>query len=276
MILTDKFVFMHVPKTGGTFVTRVLRELLTPNQWDWRMHAVGRRYGVYVPGYPYKYQEITQHAMRKHIPQRYAELPLASCVRNPYDIYVSEYTFNWWRENPSRWFADPTAVVDEFGPIEEMDFRAFVRATISHGHWSAICRENYPNLPPMSYCSTEWLHYHVHQPKEVVADATSAEEIIPWAHQATRDVDFLLTHRLNQDLHAFLDRMGFPHEKIDPILTRGKIHPGKPRRKADDHWSNHYDDELRTLLREHEPLLFAMFPEFDEIPTAATLSESIS
>lgn len=52
MILTDRFVFMHIPKTGGTFVSRVLRELLTPHRWDWRMHAVGRRYGVYLPLYP--------------------------------------------------------------------------------------------------------------------------------------------------------------------------------------------------------------------------------
>ncbi|MCA9074653.1 MAG: sulfotransferase family 2 domain-containing protein [Planctomycetaceae bacterium] len=276
MILTDRFVFMHVPKTGGTFVTRVLRELLTPNLWDWRIHAVGRRYGVYFPGYPYKYREIRQHAMRKHIPARFSELPIASCVRNPYDIYVSGYTFNWWRENPERWFVDPNAVVSEFGPLENFDFPAYVRATIKHSHWSNTCRKNYPNLPPMSYCSTEFLHYHVIRPKEVVADATRVEDFVPRAQESMQGVNFLLTHRLNQDLHAFLEHQGFPTEKIDPILTKGKIHPGKPRRKEDDHWSNHYDEELRALLRESEPLLFAFFPEFDEIPTPTPVGETTS
>lgn len=276
MILTDKFVFMHVPKTGGTFVTQVLREILTPNIWDWRMHAIGRRYGAYFPGYPYKYREIQQHAMRKHIPAPYAELPIASCVRNPYDIYVSEYTFNWWRENPQHWFDDPSAVVDEFGPLENFDFPTFVRATIEQSHWSNNCRKSYPNLRPMSYCSTEFLHYHVLRPQDIVADATSAEEFVPRARDAMQGVHFLLTHRLNQDLYEFLGSQGYPTEKIDPILTRGKIHPGKPRRKAGDHWSNHYDDELRMLLRESEPLLFAMFPEFDETPITTPVSETKS
>lgn len=266
MILTDKFVFMHVPKTGGTFVTRMLRKLLTPGEWDRRVHAVGRRYRVHLPGYPYKYRELSQHAMRKRIPATHAELPIVSCVRNPYDLYVSQYTFNWWRENPTPFFVDADAVIAEFGPLEDFDFPTFVHATVAHHKWSAVCRKCYPRLQPMSYASTEWLHYHCLQPAQVVGEASSAGEFVPRARDATAGITFLRTQCLNQDLHAFLQRMGYAAQLIDPILTSGKIHPGKPRRQENDHWSNHYDDDLRRLVRQHEALLFEMFPEFDETP----------
>ena len=84
--------------------------------------------------------------------------------------------------------------------------------------------------------------------------------------EATKGITFLDTSSLNQDLYGFLREIGYPAEKIDFILTWGKIHPGKPRRKVDDHWSNHYDDDLRQLVRQHDALLFEVFPEFDKTP----------
>src|SRR5690606_15026111 len=141
-------------------------------------------------------------------------------------IYVSHYTFNWWREHPETWFVDSQAVISDFGPLQEFDFDAFVRASIAHSRWSNRCRELYPGLRPFSYFSMEWLHYHCLTPADVVGDATTVSEVIPRVRQAVQQIHFLQTHRLNQDLHAFLARMGYPPEKIDPILTRGKIHPG--------------------------------------------------
>lgn len=207
--------------------------------------------------------------MRKHIPASHASLPILSCVLNPYDIYVSEYTFNWWRENPAGWFDDVTAVEREYGRLEDLDFPRFVRATVDHSRWSQTARMHYPQLPAMAYCSTEWLHYHCLDPASVVADAQAIGDLLPRVRASIAPIHFLQTHRLNQDLHAFLQTMDFPAAQIDPILARGKIHPGKPRRKEGDHWSRYYDDELRQLVRERESLLFELFPEFDESPAPA-------
>jgi hypothetical protein len=72
MILSSKFVFLHVPKTGGSFV----RELLThhaPEGWHISLHD--------------------NHPTIRDIPQSHAHLPIFGLVRNPFDWYVSWYHY---------------------------------------------------------------------------------------------------------------------------------------------------------------------------------------
>ena len=38
MVITDKFVYIHKPKTGGTFVTSALLKLYNGN-WNFLIHA---------------------------------------------------------------------------------------------------------------------------------------------------------------------------------------------------------------------------------------------
>lgn len=72
MFLCKHFVFIHLVKTGGTFV----REVLVKNApEDW---------GVQVnPG----------HSSVNAIPVEYADLPIIGFVRNPWDHYVSWYEY---------------------------------------------------------------------------------------------------------------------------------------------------------------------------------------
>ncbi|MGE3172362.1 MAG: hypothetical protein AB7O97_07020 [Planctomycetota bacterium] len=72
MILSDHFVFLHVPKTGGTFVRRIL-ERYAPKSWNVVMGD--------------------DHANRDNIPASHAHLPILGFVRNPYSWYVSWYHF---------------------------------------------------------------------------------------------------------------------------------------------------------------------------------------
>ncbi len=68
MILTRHFVFLHVPKTGGNFVRRVLVDH-APAEWD--------------------VVEAADHATFAQIPASHAHLPRLAFVRNPYAWYVS-------------------------------------------------------------------------------------------------------------------------------------------------------------------------------------------
>lgn len=72
MFLTDHFVFLHVPRTGGNFV-RLLLEQHAPSVW----HATAH----------------TMHATIYDIPASHARLPRLAFVRNPYAWYVSWYCF---------------------------------------------------------------------------------------------------------------------------------------------------------------------------------------
>src|SRR4249920_1133486 len=67
MIVTDKFVFVHLPRSGGTFVSEVI--------------------GKFFPSA----HEIGYHLPRSLLPKEYSHLPVLGAVRNPWDFYVSWY-----------------------------------------------------------------------------------------------------------------------------------------------------------------------------------------
>src|SRR5262245_7631666 len=77
MIITEKFIYIHWPKTGGTFVEHVLNELESGRGW------VGD-----------KHDRVCQ------IPQPFRDRKVLFTVRNPYDLLVSNYEFEWWKNYP--------------------------------------------------------------------------------------------------------------------------------------------------------------------------------
>lgn len=86
MIVTDRFVFLHLHKSGGSFVNECLRR--------------------YVPGA----RQLGYHLPRSRIPGDFAQLPVIGLVRNPWSYYVSWYSFQRQRPTPNALFS---AVSDE-------------------------------------------------------------------------------------------------------------------------------------------------------------------
>jgi hypothetical protein len=73
VIITKHFGFIHIPKTGGTFITHLCREHL-PREWI-------------------LYDPPKVHSRYDEVPPDFAELPMLCFVRNPWDWYVSWYHF---------------------------------------------------------------------------------------------------------------------------------------------------------------------------------------
>jgi len=67
MLVTDKFVFVHLPRTGGTFVSEVVRKFFPSAR------------------------EIGYHLPRALLPREFSHLPVLGTVRNPWEFYVSWY-----------------------------------------------------------------------------------------------------------------------------------------------------------------------------------------
>ena len=70
MLITDKFVFLHLPRAGGTFVYDVVRKFF-PSAL-----------------------EIGYHFPRELLPGEYSHLPVLGTVRNPWGFYVSWYHYH--------------------------------------------------------------------------------------------------------------------------------------------------------------------------------------
>ncbi len=67
MIVTDKFVFLHLPRSGGTFISEVIRRFFPSAH------------------------EIGYHLPRTLLPREYSHLPVLGGVRNPWEFYASWY-----------------------------------------------------------------------------------------------------------------------------------------------------------------------------------------
>jgi hypothetical protein len=80
MIVCDKFVFVHLHKSGGTFVLLFLQEFEKSAQ---------------MIGYHLPYAELAAE---------YQSLPVLGSVRNPWSYYVSWYTFQAAMQNPNPLF----------------------------------------------------------------------------------------------------------------------------------------------------------------------------
>jgi hypothetical protein len=80
MILTPHFVFLHLHKSGGTFVNEFLVR--------------------FVPGT----RQVGYHLPHSLIPASHAQLPILGFVRNPWSYYVSWYAFQRSRPQPNALF----------------------------------------------------------------------------------------------------------------------------------------------------------------------------
>ncbi|MEM1153180.1 MAG: hypothetical protein AAGI44_03510 [Pseudomonadota bacterium] len=69
MLVTNRFVFLHLHKSGGTFVNRFIR--------------------AYFP----EVRMIGYHLPYSELPEAYANLPVFGLVRNPWSYYQSWYNF---------------------------------------------------------------------------------------------------------------------------------------------------------------------------------------
>ena len=113
MIATPRFVFLHLHKSGGTFVNECLLR--------------------FVPGA----RQLGYHLPRSRIPAEFAGLPCIGLVRNPWAYYVSWYSFQAGlpRQNPLFQVLSDGGRLDFAGTIRNMvtlaDEPARLEATVA-------------------------------------------------------------------------------------------------------------------------------------------------
>lgn len=116
MIVTGRLVFLHLHKSGGSFVNHCLRR-----------HFPDAR-------------EIGYHLPRSMIPPSSAGLPILGLVRNPWSYYVSWYAFQRQRPQPNALFC----VVSDDG---RLDFNGTISNLVELGRNEAMLARVVGQLP---------------------------------------------------------------------------------------------------------------------------------
>jgi hypothetical protein len=263
MMVFDNFVFVHLPKTGGTFVETVLKRLHCASHLGQKIHAMQRRIGVTLPLYPYRYREYRKHAQCKFIPAADRDKTILSCVRNPYDLYISHYTFGWWRSHPETWFAPGSAMLERARSSPgSISFADWVLGCRDDARWVHYKRATHPNHD-LGWASCEFVSYFCRRPEHVLDARDDVEEMARRFKAHAFDVHFLRMNALNEGLYRFLLERGYSDDRIGFIRSAPRIYPGRVTRDAGDTVDKRFTQELRAEVRHRERLLFALFPELE-------------
>jgi hypothetical protein len=223
MIVTDRFVFLHLHKSGGSFVNECLL----------RFVPTARSIGYHLP--------------RLLIPAENMGLPVLGFVRNPWSYYVSWYNFQSQRPAPNALFR----ILSDNG---RLDFTATIRNMLELGAGSsqldAVIGElpaSYGNsglnLPKFAFAPIRnsglgfysFLYQYLYGELDRKLTVERAEELRP------RLLDFLqhVGHRVTNALNDFV---------LDAAVRNTSAHGP---------YADYYSDELRDLVAEREKLVIS-------------------
>lgn len=281
MIITDKFVYIHMPKTGGTFVTQVLKQIHEARQdkivlrradekskWSLREFLIPRPVFMMLQHHDESSKAYNQHGKAGDIPAKHQHKPILTTVRNPYDRYVSDYEFRWWalyppdaKSSAGKWlyetyphFPDLSfaeyliminglAIINTFGVLD------------GNGHFS---RETI-----LGKYVWQFIQYYFKNPDVIAQIDPQYMSQKHYRNDMRDNLIFLDTDNLNAELHAFLLKMEYDPKEIEFIKTQGKILPKRGGRTEDQAWEKYYTPDLKRYVRERESMIFELFPQFD-------------
>jgi hypothetical protein len=275
MVIADEFIYIHMPKTGGTFVTVVLTRIheSPPSRWARVRRAVAALLpstGVSMLSYGPLLNVEPKHGTCHDVPTPYQHRPFLSTVRSPYDWYVSQYEFAWWKRT-FEYHPEPhptpvglaieqalPAFVEEHPEFPELTFEAFIelcdRASLVYEG------EAGKGLGLITHGFIRYFYRNM----DVVLSRLNRDYIRSGRYREDMfAVEFLHTHRLNRDLYDALVARGYAPKDVAFILNLEKILPMGRGRGDSQAWEKYYTPGLKAHVREREWMLFEMFPELD-------------
>src|SRR5262245_1870540 len=131
MLFTDRYCFVHMPKTGGTFVTTVLLRV-HGIRWTWLTHLASsvKRDLTYRGEYGTFIYNNKKHGTCSDIPAAHRHKQVLATVRSPYDLYVSQYEFGWWkRREMLPYLRAVPGFARDYAHFPDLSFAEFVRLT---------------------------------------------------------------------------------------------------------------------------------------------------
>lgn len=263
MLICRSFVYVHQPKTGGTFVRRILERIHSqgPVGWLWK---VARKLDIAEPqillGFLWlKYPHNRKHAPACFIPPPHHEKPVLATIRNPFHRYVSQYKFGDLQQHPeeygvpekirSRWPGFPDLTFEEFVRFLNEEIVLSTSRPGGEAEYAGFQTQDFVR----TYCRNPFRVYKRLEDYDLFKEAVGEE---------LSSVHFVSTSNLNRELFDFLLSMGYSDRRIGFIRDHPRVFPDAGGSCSDKDWRRYYSPELRDYVLERERLLFELFPSF--------------
>ena len=221
MIVADKFVFVHLPRSGGTFVSDVIRKFFPTAR------------------------EIGYHLPRSLLPREFSHLPILGAVRNPWEFYVSWYNHVLPRDAA-------TTLVSWMSEAGKLGFTDTTRNALNLG-------VNNERLDVLIEMLPEQVDYYKRNVPNITKDAMHKIRGTGIGYYTFRfnhlfgnanDVFICRTETLRHDLLGFFETIGAATDKMrDYVLCSENKNSSEHL-----HYSTYYTPELAELVsvRDHQ------------------------
>ncbi|MFH1330215.1 MAG: hypothetical protein ABIJ48_06165 [Actinomycetota bacterium] len=212
MLITTRFVFVHVPKTGGDFVRRICLRHLPPDS------IVSH--------------EIAKHGPDTEIPATHAGLPRFALVRNPWDWHVSWYHYLMGSGRPDEHRARVRVLNPWF--VELTDGFAADFATTMRRLYDPGTARSFPIGSVVRTAAEEGVDLlTLHLRRQTGAS------------QAEGRLTMGRFENLRGDFHDFLAHHGVP---LSDRFRRDLFERPPVNRSSRSRFQDYYDDDLRAVI----------------------------
>lgn len=220
MIVTDRFVFLHMHKSGGTFVNECLL----------RFVPSARQVGYHLP--------------RALVPPQYADLPSLGLVRSPWSYYVSWYSFQAQKRQSNELFR----ILSE---DRRLDFGGTLRNMLDLGFAGGKLDAVLQALP--AGYSGRGLNVPASVMERIRASQLGFYSFLyRYVFDGPGQLHVGRLEHLREDLTRMFDAVGQP---ISGAM-RDYIGNERPRNvSVHPDYASYYDDELRTLVATRDALV---------------------
>ncbi|MGI9202477.1 MAG: tetratricopeptide repeat protein [Woeseiaceae bacterium] len=238
MIVTERFVFIHLHKTGGQSLNDVIKRCIVDHN---------------VVGY---------HYPRAQIPPASTALPVVGIVRNPWDWYVSWYAFNKRPNIHNQLFN----VVSNGG---QLNFRSTITNLINLGSNQPASQAHREDLVHMLPDSLEG-NRGAGLTKDTMRNFSNDERgYCSWLFDrmlgdpSDEQVYVGRFENLQDDFLQIMEQLAVPElESLRAELDES----GRRNASRHSHYSHYYDGELRDLVAEKDRALIENFDyQFESI-----------
>lgn len=231
MIITERFVFIHMHKTGGQTLNNVISRCVE------------------------NHESVGYHFPRREIPERAASLPVVGMVRNPWSWYVSWYFFNRRPDSQNPLFS----VVSDGG---RKDFATTVQNLINLGSASDDSRQHREKLISVLPETLDFNRGVGLIKDDVRGFCSDSLGYFSWLFDRMigldRDDNTFVgrVENLQDDFLGIMERLGVAEAAaIGKSLTQSE----RKNSSRHSHYSHYYDDELCQLVADKEHSLIEQF-----------------
>lgn len=247
IIVNNAFVYIHHPKTGGTFVSEMLRKL-DPSEDGLRIEELSGK---------------LKHAGINKIPDQHKHLPVIINVRNVFEHYVSRYTFRWWAatEYAKNRF-NLQKVLKEFPNFPDLSFSEFLRLFNQWSFRRGMPEKRAEKLTRLNIGNNSWILAQLVTRKPLRWLQSLDEMDTSDINNVFKGVRFLRTENLNSDLYELLKEYGVSEDRLSLILNAKPILPKKGGRgiqKAT--WQDYFSQADIELVKQKDRMYFKLFPD---------------